>query len=65
MNWDQIKGNWQQLEGNLKTRWGKLTDDDLKQVQGQKDILLGKIRERYGLKKEEAERQVTTWLNNL
>ena len=48
MNSDQLKGNWKQLMGDAKKQWGKLTDDDLKQVEGRKDKLVGKIQERYG-----------------
>ena len=58
MNWEQVQGQWKQLKGKLKMKWGKLTDDDLDVIAGQKDILVGKIQERYGLKKEEALRQV-------
>jgi uncharacterized protein YjbJ (UPF0337 family) len=61
MNWDTIKGKWTQMTGSAKTQWGKLTDDDLKQVEGQKDKLVGKIQERYGIAKDEAERQVDDW----
>jgi uncharacterized protein YjbJ (UPF0337 family) len=58
MNWSEVKGNWKQLKGNAKVRWGKLTDDDLMQVEGERDKLVGKIQEAYGITKEEAERQV-------
>ncbi|MEI4263242.1 CsbD family protein [Roseovarius sp. D0-M9] len=58
MNWDTIKGNWKQLTGEAKTHWGKLTDDDVQQAAGERDKLVGKIQERYGIGKEEAERQV-------
>ncbi len=58
MNWDEIKGKWNQLQGQAKTHWGKLTDDDLMAVEGNKDKLIGKIQERYGITKEAAERQV-------
>jgi uncharacterized protein YjbJ (UPF0337 family) len=61
MNWDRVQGQWKQLKGKLKTKWGKLTDDDLDIIAGQKDQLIGKIQERYGLKKEEAQRQVEEW----
>jgi uncharacterized protein YjbJ (UPF0337 family) len=57
MNQDQIKGNWLQIKGHLKQRWGKLTDDDLRLVEGRFDELVGRIQERYGIAKEEAERQ--------
>jgi uncharacterized protein YjbJ (UPF0337 family) len=58
MNRDEVKGKWTELQGNAKVRWAKLTDDDLLAVEGEKDKLVGKIQERYGVAKEEAERQV-------
>ncbi|MCA9158824.1 MAG: CsbD family protein [Planctomycetales bacterium] len=58
MNWDQIKGNWKQFTGQAKQQWGKLTDDDLSVVAGKRDELVGKVQERYGIAKEEAEKQV-------
>lgn len=58
MNSDRIKGNWQQFLGKAKEQWGKLTDDDWKIVEGRADQLVGRIQERYGCAREEAERQV-------
>ncbi len=58
MNWDTIKGNWKQLTGAAKSNWGKLTDDDVTQAAGERDKLVGKVQERYGIAKDEAERQV-------
>lgn len=54
MNKDILKGNWKQLKGKAKKKWGKLTDDDLDVADGDKDLLAGKIQERYGVSKEEA-----------
>jgi len=65
MNWDRIEGQWSQLKGDLKTKWAKLTDDDLQVVGGKKDQLVGKLQERYGVLKDEAERQVDEWLTKL
>ena len=62
MNSDQLKGNWKQLMGDAKKQWGKLTDYDLQQVEGRKDKLVGKIQERYGSSREEAEKQADDWL---
>ena len=62
MNWDQIEGKWMQFKGNAKNQWGKLTDDDLDQIDGNKDILAGKIQEQYGIEKEEAHRQIDEWM---
>ena len=58
VNSDTIKGNWQQLKGKVKAQWGKLTDDDLTYLEGKQDQLAGKIQERYGIAREDAERQV-------
>lgn len=58
MNWDRIEGNWQQFTGKVKEQWGKLTDDDLTQIAGKRDILAGKIQEHYGIAKDEVDRQL-------
>lgn len=62
MNWERVEGQWNQLKGELKSKWAKLTDDDLRNVGGKKDRLVGKLQERYGVMKEEAERQVDEWI---
>lgn len=61
MNWDQVKGNWKQFSGTVKVKWNKLTDDEVDQIAGRREILLGKIQEKYGIAKEEAEKQVKDW----
>lgn len=58
MNEDTIKGQWKQLRGTLKSRWGKLTDDDLQAASGSTEYLAGKLQERYGIARDEAERQI-------
>jgi len=65
MNWDQVEGKWKQMKGSVRTRWGKLTDDDLELIKGQKDQLVGKVQERYGIQKDEAQRQVEDWNRTL
>jgi uncharacterized protein YjbJ (UPF0337 family) len=50
-----------QLKGSVKTKWGKLTDDDIDVINGQEEQLIGRIQERYGIAKEEAQRQVKEW----
>ena len=57
MDSDRAAGIWKQMKGKVKQQWGKLTDDDLKQLEGRSDMLAGKLQERYGLAKEEADRQ--------
>ena len=65
MNWTQVKGKWDQVQGEFKTKWGKLTDDDLMAAEGRRDVLVGKIKERYGLKREEAETNVDEFISSL
>ena len=61
MNWDRVTGDWKQFKGSVKEQWGKLTDDDLTRVEGKRDQLVGRIQNRYGIAKDEAERQVKDW----
>ena len=61
MNKDRVEGNWRQFKGKVKEQWGKLTDDDLDVIAGKRDQLLGRIQERHGFSKEEAEKQVNDW----
>ena len=61
MNEDQVKGNWKQFKGKMNEQWGKLTDDDFDVAEGKRDQLAGKIQERYGIGKEEAEKQLDDW----
>lgn len=59
--WEKIKGGWTQSKGAVKEQWGKLTDDDLMEIQGRRDQLVGKIQARYGISQEQAEAQVSGW----
>ena len=61
MNWDRIQGNWKQVVGKAKVQWGKLTDDDLDVVAGRREQLAGRIQERYGISKDEVEKQIADW----
>lgn len=61
MNWEQVKGNWNQLKGSAKVQWGKLTDDDLTEIEGDRDKLVGKLQEAYGITKEEAQREIDSF----
>jgi len=65
MNWDRIEGKWKQILGAVKARWGQLTDDDLNVIAGKRDQLIGRLQERYGIAKDEAQRQVDLWLTSL
>jgi uncharacterized protein YjbJ (UPF0337 family) len=61
MNRDQVEGKWKQFTGSARERWGRLTDNDWEKIAGKKDHLVGRIQERYGLAKEEAEIQADEW----
>ncbi|WP_417548488.1 CsbD family protein [Marinobacter segnicrescens] len=58
MNWDTIKGNWKQFKGEVRSRWGKLTDDQLDVIAGEREKLAGHIQESYGVTRDEAEKQI-------
>jgi uncharacterized protein YjbJ (UPF0337 family) len=62
MNWDQVEGKWKQFRGSAKQQWGKLTDDDLEQISGMRDKLVGKLQERYGIAKDEAQKKADEWV---
>ncbi|WP_140986851.1 CsbD family protein [Asticcacaulis tiandongensis] len=61
MNRNQIEGNWEQIKGNVQKAWGKLTNDDLDVIEGDRKRLAGKLQERYGIAEEEAEKQIRDW----
>ncbi|MDX2154644.1 MAG: CsbD family protein [Bryobacteraceae bacterium] len=61
MNWDWIEGNWKQLKGSIKEKWGQLTDDEIDQMGGKKDKLVGAIQKRYGYTRDQAEREIDAW----
>lgn len=62
MNWDQVEGKWHQFKGSIRQRWGKLTDDELTEAKGRRDRLSGLLQERYGLAKEQAEREIDEFI---
>jgi uncharacterized protein YjbJ (UPF0337 family) len=64
MNWDIVEGKWMQFRGDVRSKWGKLTDDDLDQIAGKKDRLVGVLQERYGRRRDEAERDIDDWLSS-
>ena len=65
MNWDQIEGKWSQAKGELRQRWANLTNDDLEFIAGSKDKFLGRLQERYGIAKEDAQAQLDDWLKKV
>lgn len=65
MNWDQIEGKWKQFAGKAQENWGKITNDEMSQIAGRRDQLIGMIQTRYGVAKEEAETQVSQFIAKL
>jgi len=61
MNKDIIEGNWEQLKGSLKKQWGKLTDNHLDEIEGDRQKLAGRIQELYGISRDEAQKKVDDW----
>jgi len=64
-DWEQIAGKWKQVSGEAKKKWGKLTDDELMQINGNRDILAGKLQEKYGIVQEQAHKQIDDWASKL
>jgi uncharacterized protein YjbJ (UPF0337 family) len=62
MNWDRIEGNWKQFKGQVRQQWGNLTNHDLDIIEGRRIELSGRLQERYGMAKDEADRQIDEWL---
>ena len=62
MNQDILKGKWLQMKGEARRQWGKLTDDDLDQIQGSAETMAGKLQERYGWDKAQAEREIDAFV---
>ncbi len=65
MNWDSLAGKWRELSGTVKSKWGKLTDDDIQVIGGKKDVLIGRLQQRYGFQKDRAEREVDDFLGTV
>jgi uncharacterized protein YjbJ (UPF0337 family) len=65
MNWDQIKAEWKDTVGKARVEWGKLTDDELARIRGNREQLEAAVQKRYGIAKEEAQRQVDAWAQKL
>jgi uncharacterized protein YjbJ (UPF0337 family) len=61
MNRDQLEGKWHQMKGEVKAKWGKLTNDDLDQINGNLEKLIGRLQERYGYARERAEKEVNDY----
>jgi uncharacterized protein YjbJ (UPF0337 family) len=65
MNWDRIEGNWKEFQGKVQKQWGKLTNDDLDVVKGKRTELAGRLQQRYGYGKDQADREIDAWLKDV
>jgi uncharacterized protein YjbJ (UPF0337 family) len=65
MNWDRVEGDWKQIKGKAQQKWGKLTNDDLDVIEGKRTELAGRLQERYGYAKDEAEREIDSWVKTI
>ena len=65
MTWDQMRSHWMQMRGSLRHRWGRLTEDDLDEIAGDRDIFIGRVRERYSVSREEAQQRIEEWMHTL
>jgi uncharacterized protein YjbJ (UPF0337 family) len=65
MNWEQIEGAWKEVKGNVKSQWGKLTDDDLKTIDGKREKLAGVLQQRYGKVKDAVETEIDEFVKNM
>ena len=61
MDWNRVEGNWKQMKGKVNEQWGKLTDDDLDVIAGKQDQLEGRLQQRYGYAKDQAQKEVDSW----
>jgi uncharacterized protein YjbJ (UPF0337 family) len=61
---DRVEGNWTEFKGKVQQKWGKLTNDDLEVVKGKRTELSGRLQQRYGYAKDQAEREIDTWLRD-
>lgn len=65
MSRDIIKSRWPQLAGKLRRKWNKLTEDDVNYLEGHREYLVGKLQERYGWQKDQAEREIREFEHSL
>jgi uncharacterized protein YjbJ (UPF0337 family) len=65
MSWDQLQSKWTQMRGALRHRWGRLTEDDLDVINGQRDIFISRVQERYSVDRQEALQRIEEWLRTL
>lgn len=65
MNWDRINDNWEQASDKIKLTWGKLSEDDLSAISGQRDVLTSLLQQKYGYEQQDAESRVDQFAEGL
>jgi uncharacterized protein YjbJ (UPF0337 family) len=65
MNWDIAEGKWNEIKGQLREKWAKLTDSDFEEIAGKKDRLVGRLQQRYGYKRDQAEKEADRVINSV
>lgn len=65
MNWDEVEGNWKKIKGRAKENWGRLTDDQLEEMAGKREHLIGRLQDHYGMARREAEKEADRWVRRL
>ena len=63
--WNKVSGNWKRMKGAVKQRWGKLTNNEVREAQGRREVLNGYIQTRYGIDRDAADKQIDEWLKTL
>jgi len=65
MDWNQLRSRWPQMRPQLRHRWGRLTESDLDIIDGQRDVFIGRVEERYSIDRGEAQKRIEEWLYTL
>ncbi|MGD9869272.1 MAG: CsbD family protein [Hyphomicrobiales bacterium] len=65
MNWDRVEGEWKQWKGKVQQQWGKLTNDDMDVIEGNRQELAGRLQLRYGYAKDQAEKEIDSWMSSV
>jgi uncharacterized protein YjbJ (UPF0337 family) len=65
MNYNQLNGKWHQVKGSIRAKWGEVIDDELAELDGNREKMVGKIQEKYGMTNGDAKKQLDFWINAL
>lgn len=65
MNWNEVESQWNEVKGSVRSKYNKLTEDDIRAIGGKKDQLISKLQERYGMSREQAQKDAETFFQGL